>query len=80
MGQLEQPLYGSVLRGFVDGGVWIQAIAFCREPVNDATIIDRVELIHATGPTEMGLKLLDLVKDEYVGQPHSRWELAGDAA
>ena len=80
MGQLEQRLYGSVSRGFVDSGVWIQAIALCREPVKDTTIIDRVELIHVTGSAEQGLKLLALLKGEYVGQPHSKWEPAEDAA
>jgi len=80
MEQSEQPLYGLISRGFVDGGVWIQAIALCREPVKDATIIDRVELIHMTGSPEQALKLLDLVNDKYVGQPHIKWEPAEDAA
>jgi hypothetical protein len=80
MGQSEQPLYGSVSRGFVDSGVWIQTIALCREPVKDATIIDRVDLIHVAGSTEQGLKLLHAVNDEYVGKPHSKWEPPGDAA
>jgi len=80
MGQSEQPLYGSVSRGFVDGGVWIQAIALCREPVQDATIIDRVELVHVTGSAEHAQKLLATINDEYVGQPHRKWEPAEDAA
>jgi hypothetical protein len=81
MGQSEHPpLYGSIPRGFVDGGVWIQAIALCREPVNDMTIIDRVELIHVTGSAKHAVKLLAALKDEYVGQPYSKWEPAGDAA
>ena len=79
MGQSDHPLYGSVSRGFVDGGVWIQAIALCREPVTDTTIIDRVELIDVTGSSKPAVKLLAALKEEYVGQPHSKWESAGDA-
>ena len=80
MGQPDEPLYGSVPRGFVDGGVWIQAIALCREPINDGTIIHRIDLIHAAGSAGQALTLLNAVNDEYVGQPHSKWEPAGDAA
>ena len=80
MAQSEEPLYGSIPRGFVDGGVRIQVIALCREPVRDGTIIHRVDLIHAAGPNEHALKLLDAVTNEYVGRPYSKWEPAGDAA
>jgi hypothetical protein len=80
MGQSEEPLYGSVSRGFVHGGVWIQAIAMCREPVKDETIIDSVELIHVTGSAKHAVKLLAALKNEYVGKPHSKWEPPGDAA
>jgi hypothetical protein len=81
MGQLAAPLYRSVARGFVDDGVWIEAIALCREPIHAATLIDRVEIVqHVTGSAEHALKLLAALKEAYVGQPHSKWEPVSDAA
>jgi hypothetical protein len=81
MGQSEAPLYGSVARGFVDDGVWIEAIALCRDPVQATTMIDRVEIVqHVTGSAEHAVKLLAALKDAFVGQPHSKWQPAGDAA